>query len=269
VSVHGVAHRPDAAPLIARAEALRSGHVTHLGASLALGDGADWFPRGVSPEWHRALHALDEVVAAGIAAATTPAPDERRAWYELAIGLVSDWRQRVPAGHAIAWSVPPLARRVRNLLLLQALFAPELRKDTATRRDLLADLYEQAGALASSIPTQAAEPWLIAAANALFLAGRFFDGMEARGWIDLGTTTLWAQLRAQVREDGGHESRSPVWQAFVLAEYLVTLGVLRADNDVPMWGRSVKGMADCLARLAHPDARHGVRRHHRRRCGPA
>ena len=255
IGMLGIADRPEAAGLIARADELRHGRVTHLGAALSLGDRGDWFPRGASPEWQRALHALDELVAAGIAAATTPAPDERRAWYELAIGLVHDWRRRVPAGHAIAWSVPPLARRVRNLLLLQALFAPELRKDNDVRRDLLADLYEQAGALASKIPTQAADPWLIAASNALYLAGRFFDGMEARGWIDLGTTTLWAQLRAQVREDGGHESRSPVWQAFILAEYLTTLGVLRADNDdVPMWGRKrVKGMADCLARLTHPD----------------
>ncbi|MGH7645025.1 MAG: heparinase II/III domain-containing protein, partial [Gemmatimonadales bacterium] len=54
---------------------------------------------------------------------------------------------------------------------------------------------------------------------------------------------------------GGHESRSPIWQAFLLAEYVATLAVLRADNDdVPVWGRKrVKGMADCLARLAHPD----------------
>lgn len=255
VSALGVADRAGAAPFVARAEALRQGGVRHLGATHGLGDRTDWFPRGVSADWLRALHALDEVVAAGVAAATTPAPDERRAWYELATGLVCDWRRRVPAGHAIAWSLPPLARRVRNLLLLQALFAPELRRDTAMRRDLLADLYEQAGALASTVPVHPPDPWTIAAANALFLAGRFFDGMEARGWIELGTATLWAQLREQVREDGGHESRSPVWQAFVLAEYLTTLGVLRADNDdVPMWGRKrVKGMADCLARLAHPD----------------
>ena len=61
---------------------------------------------------------------------------------------------------------------VRNLLLLQALFAPELRKDAGTRRDLLTHLYEQTGALAASLPGHAADPWLIASANALYLAGR-------------------------------------------------------------------------------------------------
>ena len=255
VSALGVDDRGAAAPFVAGAEELRAGRFTHLGATLGLGDRTDWFPRSASPAWQRALHALDELVAVGLVAASARVPDERRAWYEVATSLVRDWTRRVPAGHAIAWSVPPLARRVRNLLLLQAFFAPELRKDAAMRRDLLATLYDQAGVLATSVTNHPADPWLIAAANALFLAGRFFDGMEARRWAELGTTTLWAQLREQVREDGGHESRSPVWQGFVLAEYLLTLAVLRADNDdVPMWGRKrVKGMADCLARLAHPD----------------
>src|SRR5262249_12475579 len=148
-----------------------------------------------------------------------------------------DWGRRVPASHPIAWSVPALARRVRNLLLLQALLAPELRKDADARRDLLGQLYDQAGALATACTTpDGAGAWLIAAGNALFLAGRFFDGMEARGWIETGTTMLWGLLREQVREDGGHDSRSPAWQTFVLGEYLQTLAVLRADNDdVPMW----------------------------------
>jgi hypothetical protein len=255
VGALGADDRLEASPLVGCAEALREGRCTHLGATRYVGERTDWFPQGASPRWQRALHGLDELVAVGIAAATASDAHERRSWYELSTSLVRDWTRRVPAGHAIAWSVPSLARRVRNLLLLQALFAPELRKDTATRRDLLAHLYEQAGTLAANVPGHAADPWLIAAANALFLAGRFFDGMEAKRWIELGTTTLWAQLREQVREDGGHESRSPVWQSFVLAEYLVTLAALRADNDdVPMWGRKrVKGMADCLARLAHPD----------------
>ena len=255
IALVGAAERPAAARFLARAEALRTGRLTHLGATVTFDGRIDWFPRGASLGWQRALHGLDELVALGIAAATAPSADERRGWYELATEVSRDWTRRVPAGHPLAWSVPALARRVRNLLVVQALFAPELRKDAETRRTLLGQLFDQAGALAVALPEYAPDAWLIAAGNALFLAGRFFDGMEARGWVELGTTTLWAQLREQVREDGGHTSRSPVWQGFVLGEYLVALAALRADNDdVPMWGRKrVKGMADCLARLAHPD----------------
>jgi hypothetical protein len=251
----GPGDRAAALDLVRRAEALRAGRLVHLGAVHQADGKLEWFPRGTSAAWQRSLHGLDELVAVGIAGVTAPTPEERRAWYDLATSSVRDWTRRVPSGHPVASAVPALARRVRNLLLVQALFGPELRKDVETRRDLLTHLFEQTGVLAGSLETHPADPWLIVAANALFLAGRFFDGMEARGWVDLGTTTLWAQLREQVREDGGHQSRSPVWQAFVLGEYLTTLAALRADNDdVPMWGRKrVKGMADCLARLAHPD----------------
>jgi hypothetical protein len=251
----GAAQREDAAAFMARADALRDGRLVHLGRTIEFDGRVDWFPREASREWQAALHGLDELVAVAVAAATAPNPEERRGWYELATTVVRDWGRRVPAGHAIAWGVPALSRRVRNLLLVQALFAAELRKDVETRRDLLARVYEQVGALVAALPGHPADPWLVAAGNALFFAGRFFDGMEARRWVETGTTTLWGQLREQVLEDGGHASRSPGWQAFVLSEYLTTLAALRADNDdVPTWGRKrVRGMADCLARLVHPD----------------
>jgi hypothetical protein len=248
--------RDAAASFVAQARALREGEVTHLGRTVKIGQGkVDWFPRDTSAAWQSALHGLDELLAIAVAAATSESAEERRSWYELATALQQDWVRRVPKGHAVAWSVPALARRVRNLLLVQAIFAAELRKDTETRRELLADVYEHATVLAAGIAGRTPDAWLIAAGHSLFLAGRFFDGMEARTWVEAGTTILWGQLREQVQEDGGHQSRSPIWQAFVLGEYLCTLAVLRADNDdVPVWGRKrVKGMADCLARLAHPD----------------
>lgn len=255
VAALGPGDRSAAAGFVATARAFRAGQLTHLGATFESEGRIDWFPRGSSAAWQRALHGLDELAAIGIAAVTAAVPEERRGWYELALAGLREWTRRVPAGHAVAWAVPALSRRVRNLLLLQALLGSELRKDPEARRSLLAQLYEHTGVLAGAVATHPADPWLIAAGNALFFAGRFFDGMEARGWVDTGTALLWAQLREQVREDGGHESRSPLWQVFVLGEYLLCLAALRADNDdVPIWGRKrVKGMADCLARLMHPD----------------
>jgi hypothetical protein len=251
----GPAHADVAAPMIARARAVRDDKFVHLGRTVPLGAQHDWFPTGTSVAWQRALHGLDELVAIGVAGATAAAPDERFAWYSLARELARDWIRKVPAGRAVAWEVGPLARRVRNLLLLQGFFVTELRADAETRRELLLAAYDQAAALAAAVGRHAPDPWLIAAGQALMLAGRFFDGLEARGWVETGSGLVWGQLREQVHEDGGHVSRSPVWHAFVLAEYLGVLALLRADNDdVPIWGRKrVKGMADSLARLAHPD----------------
>jgi heparinase II/III-like protein len=254
-SAVGPGERPLAASFVARAAAVREGLVAHLGHAERFDGRIEWFPPGTSVAWQAALHALDEVLAVSIAAATEADPHARRDWYGLAMDVVRDWGDRVPVGQPIAWSVPVLARRVLNLLALPALLTPELRQDAAGRRRLLVAVYDQADALAAALPRQPADPSLVAAARALFLAGRFFDGMEARAWLETGTATLWAQLREQVAEDGGHVSRSLGAHAAVLADYLAVLAVLRADNDdVPVWGRKrVKGMADFLARLTHPD----------------
>ncbi|TMA60853.1 MAG: hypothetical protein E6J75_00260 [Deltaproteobacteria bacterium] len=69
------------------------------------------------------------------------------------------------------------------------------------------------------------------------------------------TALLWSQLREQIHEDGGHRGRNPVAHALVLADYLEILAFLRASNDdAPPWAcKSVKSMADFLARLLHPD----------------
>lgn len=250
----GPAQRDAAAAFVAEAAAVRKGTVTHLGRSVRFGKQVDWFPRGTSPAWQQALNAHDELLAIAVAGATAADPAERRAWYDLAKGLVRDWMRQVPAGHPVAWTVPPLARRLRNHLLMSALFATELRGDVETRRELLVSLYDQAGALVAATAKHAPGPWLVAAGQALLLAGRFFDGMEARSWIEAATVLLWGRLRDQGRDDGAQESRSPGWQAFVLAEYLGVLAILRADNDdIPVWGRKhVKGMTDALARIVQP-----------------
>src|SRR5205823_1151849 len=166
-------------------------------------------------------------------------------------GLAALGRQHL----GVAWEVPALARRIPNLIYLQVFFARELRDDPGARRALRESLYLQAAALAATVGEQPADHWLVAAGRALFLAGRFFDGLEARSWLDAGTALLWGQLREQVNEDGGHRARNPVAHALMLADYLEVLAFLRAANDdAPPWARkSVKSMADFLARLLHPD----------------
>src|SRR5204863_9629266 len=108
--------------------------------------------------------------------------------------------------------------------------------------------YTQAQALAAGLAGRPLDRWTIHAGRALFMAGRFFDGMEARAWLEQGATILWGQLREQVHEDGGHRDRNPAVHAIVLADYLEVLSILQAANDdVPIWARKrVKGMADVL-----------------------
>src|SRR5207247_10961414 len=96
-------------------------------------------------------------------------------------------------------SPPP---RLPTLPDLHACFAAELRADPAQRRAVLEGLLAQATALAAAVAGQAADHRLIGAGRALFMAGRFFDGMEARGWLEAGATILWDPPRAHVNDDG-------------------------------------------------------------------
>jgi hypothetical protein len=196
-----------------------------------------------------------DLAAFGIAAAIAPTSALRRGWWEVGLQVLAEWTGReVGAGRHQA-SVPALAALVPELIGAYFLFLPELRADRAVRAALLRALYARAGRLAQQVASHPADPWRIAAGRALFMAGRFFDGLEARSWVDQGTSLLWSGLREQVNEDGGHGSRSPAWHAFVLRQYLEVFALLTASNDdVPVWSRKrVKGMADFLARVVHPD----------------
>lgn len=250
-----VQRRPDLGPSMAVAEAARRRELIVCGERIALGTRIDWSARDRSDPWRIELNGLDALVAVGLAGAVAPSVEERRDWYRVAAGLAREWVDARWRGVSSAWEVPALTRRIPNMIHLAVLFAPELRADPDVRRVLLTSLYQQTEALAAAVAARGADPWQIAAGRTLFMAGRFFDGLEARAWLEAGTTLLWGQLREQVNDDGGHASRDLRWHAFVLAEYLEALAVLRASTeDVPPWGRKrVKGMADFLARLVHPD----------------
>jgi uncharacterized heparinase superfamily protein len=243
------------APWRARAEAVCRGERSYLGRTLVFDGRVDWQARDRSDAWRVELHALDDLFALGVAAATAPGSDARRPYADAAVALVRDWLAHGSRARGPAWRLPALARRIPNLITMQGFFAAELRADARLRRQLLQSLWGQVEALAALVPAAPQDRWLVAAGKALFMAGRFFDGMEARGWLDTGAGLLWGQLREQVNEDGGHRERDPGVQAAVLADYLDVFAMLLAANDdVPIWARKrVKGMTDFLARLLHPD----------------
>jgi hypothetical protein len=241
--------------LLERAEAVRARRFTHLGLTVGFPGRIDWCPRGLSEAWVIALNSLDDVFSLGVAAALAPTPEVRRGWFEAASGLVREWMSGAPDGRGASWALQALVRRIPSLIYLHTFFPAELRADPALRRTLLVSLYGQAAALAAAAPAGAPDATVVAAGRALFMAGRFFDGMEARGWLEAGGGILWRELREQIHDDGGHASRNPAVHALVLADYLEVLAVLQASNDdVPIWARKrVKGMADFLARVLHPD----------------
>jgi len=245
----------EARALLERAEAVRGRRFTYYGRTVGFPGRIDWEPGGLPESWWLALGSLEEVVPLGVAAALAPTTDARRRWYDVAAALVREWIGSVEPGQGIGWTLPALVQRIPNFLYHHAFFAAELRADPAQRSALLRSLYAQTEALAAAVAGQPADHHLVQAGRALFMAGRFFDGMEARAWLEGGAALLWNQLRDQVHEDGGHAERNPAVHGVVLAAYLEFFSILQAANDdVPPWARKrVKGMADFLTRLLHPD----------------
>ena len=254
VAVLGRQHVNEARPLLERADAIRTRRFTYLGRTLVFPARIDWEPGGLSERWSTELNSLEELLALGVAAVLALEPEGRQAWYEVAAGLMREWVDGA-SERGVAWGLPALALRIPNLIYAQVLFATELRADLATRRMLVESLDAQAAALATVVRDHPSDVALIDAGRALFMLGRFFDGMEARGWLEMGADILWEQLREQVHEDGGHRDRTPARHAHVLATYIEFFALLQASrDDLPMWARKrVKGMADLLARVLHPD----------------
>jgi hypothetical protein len=242
------------APLLRAAVDVSRRHVAYEGLGVVLRDGTRWSPPNVPAAWlaaHQRLHAMWPLV---VAAALCPTPETRARWYRAAADLVGSW---LAAAGAAAGTVDRTlaARRIVALLAFQECFDAALREDAALRSRLLRQLHREAEWLSTRLPEMPPDPWLIASGRALFLAGRAFDGLEARQWQEQGADVLWSQLRSQVADDGGHVSRSPTWQAFVLEDYAHVLAVLAGTADaVPDWARKrLKGMCDVLWRTTHPD----------------
>ncbi|HYV56112.1 MAG TPA: alginate lyase family protein [Candidatus Nitrosopolaris sp.] len=254
LAVLGRPQANEARPLLDQAHAVRTRRFTYLGRTLVFPARIDWEPTGLSERWRIKLNSLDELLALGVAAALVSDPHARQGWYDVAAGLMREWVEGA-SERGVGWGVPALAARIPNLIYAQVLFAAELRADLATRRLLIESLDAQAAELAIAVEDQPSDVALIDAGRALFMAGRFFDAMEARGWLETGAAILWEQLREQVHEDGGHRDRTPARHAHVLATYIEFFALLQASRDeLPMWARKrVKGMADLLVRILHPD----------------
>jgi uncharacterized heparinase superfamily protein len=232
---------------------LSRGRFALLDHEVVFTDHIDWEFAGVSAEWRRALHCGDYLLDAALASLDEPEPDGLP--YTVFRGIIRDWMRRNRPGRGGGWLPYALSRRVVNWIYATRLFAPALAADEPFAVRLHASLFRQVHFLERNLERDRADHHLIGNGRALLAAGWYFDGNDAVRWRSLSRDLLWAQLRTQVQDDGGHCERSPMHHALVLSDYLEVLAIMRsAGEEIPPWVvKKVRGMAGFLQRLLLPD----------------
>ncbi|MFK7894213.1 MAG: heparinase II/III family protein [Myxococcota bacterium] len=152
-----------------------------------------------------------------------------------------DWVKAHPKGRG--WDPHPISLRLLcwgKLMLTPGMLALEDRERDA----LLASMADQAETLAQGLEVRLQANHLLSNRLSVVWAGMLLDGRTSADWRGQAEG-LMAELAAQVRPDGGHEERSPMYHALILENVLDLLNVCRAAPQ-----RAPIGLIDALSEAA-------------------
>lgn len=239
--------------LIARASCMQGGRFNFLNLEKHLGSPIDWDPADSTRLWRYNLHYFEYALdLARLAVA-----DRKNIWAAELLGKIfKEWMDANPVGRGVGWHSYPIARRIVNWIQAYCLAGSStifhLKEDADAWQS---NLYQQAMYLEDHLEFDCLGNHLLANGKALVFAGLFFTGKEADHWFTTGQGILWRGLEEQIHPDGGHEERSPMYQAIVLQDYLETIATLKLNGKaVPdQVTRVLIGMADFLDGIRHPD----------------
>lgn len=169
--------------------------------------------------------------------------------------ILCDWIQNHPTG--VGWNPHPISLRL--LCWGKILLTPGfLELESEARDDLLRSMASQAQTLASGLEIRLQANHLLSNQIAVVFAGLLLDGSASPAWRNLASDLL-AELDSQIRPDGGHEERSPMYHSLLLENLLDLLNLCRSDPArVPMGleaglCETLERMLSALESLTHPD----------------
>jgi uncharacterized heparinase superfamily protein len=136
--------------------------------------------------------------------------------------LINDWINSCPPGMPDAWEPYPLSLRVVNWIKYWLSGVPPT-------QDQLDSAASQLAWLSQDLEYHLLANHLLKNGKALLFGGLYFEGPEARSWLDKGLEILLAEADEQVLPDGGHFERSPMYHCIVLEDYLDAVNLARAS----------------------------------------
>lgn len=217
---------------------------TFLNETSVVKSAADWNDPRREKLWLYHLHYFDDLNAAGAS--------RRRDWHR---ALIADWIVDNPPGKGCGWEPYPTSVRIVNWIKWM------VRHRDLVEAEWLESLAVQARWLARRIEWHIGANHLFVNGKALVHAGAFFDGPEARSWMERGLEILDREVPEQILADGGQFERSPMYHALALEDILDLVNVCRtwprAFGSVVFhpqtWSEAAARMARWLACMCHPD----------------
>ena len=199
----------------------------------------DWDPAGASKLWRYHLHYFDDLNAKGAM--------ERCRWHR---DLITSWIRENPPGQGTGWEPYPTSRRIVN-------WVKYFMGGEKPEKAWLESLAMQADWLLRRLEWHLLGNHLLANAKALVFAGVFFEGTKAQAWKETGLRILEEQIHRQILADGGHEERTPMYQALILEDLLDLMQMGRMHPDlgarVKKWKGIAEKMLNWLLAMTHPD----------------
>ncbi|WP_041282162.1 heparinase II/III family protein [Desulfohalobium retbaense] len=194
--------------------------------------------------WLYNLHYFDDLHAQGA--------EERTAWHHR---LLLRWVDENPPGKGNGWEPYPTSLRVVNWV--KWALAGNTLPEAAVH-----SLAVQVRWLGKHLEYHLLGNHLFANAKALVFAGAFFEGQEARQWMDKGLAILAREIPEQILPDGGHFERSPMYHAIAVEDMADLVNICRAyPHSLPQqghelvrsWPDTVQRMLEWLQAMCHPD----------------
>jgi uncharacterized heparinase superfamily protein len=159
------------------------------------------------------------------------------------------WMAENSPGEGVAWEPYPLSLRIVNWIKWHL-------SGHALDESAQMSLARQARALMQNVEWHLLGNHLLANAKALLAAGLFFEGQEARTWVEKATDIYRNEMPEQVLADGGHFERSPMYQAIILEDMLDMLNLARVygrSDLATMFEGAVGKMRPWLKAMCHRD----------------
>lgn len=138
--------------------------------------------------------------------------------------LIYDWIDKNPPGSGTGWEPYPTSLRIVNWIKwsLNGNTLPD---------PFMNSLAVQTRWLARRIEFHLGGNHLITNAKALVFAGFFFDGTEAKKWLDRGRQIIESEFREQILADGAHFELSPMYHAIILEDTLDIINLASAYEE--------------------------------------